>query len=291
MKCLIQPDCIPRADQVTIVSMNTVPPAIPLDGLNMGSGSGDLTPTPAGIYDYLLGGTHHTAADREAAEKAVAAAPEGRAGIIENRAFMQRAVRFAAERGIRQYIDLGSGYPTVGPVHEVAGQIIANPRVLYVDYDPGVVALSRRIIQVPKVTAAAYDIRHPERILASPELADLIDWSEPVAVLMVAVLHFVADKETATRIVASFRERMAPGSYLVLSHACFGENPEGGQRAAGGWSRAKSPMTLRTQEEIRSFFAGLKLASPGLVTAQEWGTARPAPKGQAVVLAGVARVP
>lgn len=257
----------------------------------MGARNDEAAPTPAGIYDYVLGGTHHTAADREAAERAIAAAPEGRSGIIENRAFMQRAVRFAAERGIRQYIDLGSGYPTVGPVHEVAGEIIADPRVLYVDYDPGVIALSRRIIQVPKVTAAAYDVRDPDRILASPELAELIDWSEPVAVLMVAVLHFVEDSETATRIVASFRERMAPGSYLVLSHACFGENPDGGQRAAGGWSRAKSPLTIRTQQEIRSFFAGLELASPGLVSVQEWGTPSPAPKGQAVVLAGVARVP
>lgn len=257
----------------------------------MGLRNDEPTPTPAGIYDYLLGGTHHTAADREAAEKAMAAAPEGRSGIIENRAFMQRAVRFAANRGIRQYVDLGSGYPTVGPVHEVAGEIIADPRVLYVDYDPGVIALSRRIVQSPKVTAAAYDVRDPDAILASPELAELIDWSEPVAVLMVAVLHFVTDEENPTRIVAAFRERMAPGSYLVLSHASYGENPEGGQRAAGGWSRAKSAMTLRTREEIGSFFAGLELASPGLVTAQEWGTDTPAPKGQAVVLAGVARVP
>lgn len=257
----------------------------------MGTGNGEPTPTPAGIYDYLLGGTHNTAADREAAEKAVAAAPEGRTVIIENRAFLQRAVRFAAGRGIGQYIDLGSGYPTVGPVHEVAGEIIADPHVLYVDYDPRVIAMSRQIIQVPKVTAAAYDIRDPERILASPELAELIDWSEPVAVLMVAVLHFVADDEKATRIVAAFRERMVRGSYLVLSHACFGENPKGAQRASEGWSRAKSPMTLRTREEIRSFFAGLELAGPGLVTVQEWGTATPAPKGQAVVLAGVARVP
>lgn len=116
----------------------------------------------------MLGGTHHTAADREAAEKALAAAPEGRAGIIDNRAFTQRAVRFAASRGVRQYIDLGSGYPTAGPVHEVAAETITNPRVLYVDYDPAVIALSRRIIQVPGVTAAAYDLREPERILESP---------------------------------------------------------------------------------------------------------------------------
>jgi hypothetical protein len=253
--------------------------------------NGAPAPTPAGIYDYVLGGTHHTAADRVAAEKALAAAPEGRAGIIENRAFMQRAVRFLGARGIHQYIDLGSGYPTVGPVHEIAAEMIAEPHVLYVDYDPAVVALSNRIIKVPNVTAAAYDVRDPERILASPELAELIDWSEPVAVLMVAVLHFLTDGEKPARIVAAFRERMVPGSYLVLSHACFGENPDGAERGAGGWSNATSQMSVRTRETIRSFFTGLELADPGLVTVQEWGTSSPAPKGQAVVLAGVARVP
>jgi O-methyltransferase involved in polyketide biosynthesis len=257
----------------------------------MSDGTGTAVPTPAGIYDYVLGGTHHTAADREAAEKALAAAPEGRAGIIENRAFMQRAVRFLGARGIRQYIDLGSGYPTVGAVHEIAAEAIAEPRVLYVDYDPAVVALSNQVIKDMKVTAAAYDVREPERIIESPELAELIDWSEPVAVLMAAVLHFLTDEENPARIVDAFRERMAPGSYLVLSHACFGENPGGAERGAGGWRNATSRMTIRSRETIRSFFAGLELAGPGLVTVQEWGTLRPAPKGQAVVLAGVGRLP
>lgn len=264
-------------------------PATGTDGDHVSESA--VSPTPAGIYDYVLGGTHHTAADRIAAEKALAAAPEGRAAIIENRAFMQRAVRFVAERGIRQYIDLGSGYPTVGPVHEIAAEKIPDPRVLYVDYDPAVVARSRRIIQAPKVTAATYDLRDPQRILTSPELAELFDWSQPIAVLMVAVLHFVTDEEGPERIVAAFRERMAPGSYLVLSHACFGENADGARQGARGWSRARSQMTLRTREDIRSFFAGLELADPGLVTVQEWGTASPAPTGQAVVLAGVARMP
>lgn len=250
-----------------------------------------VSPTPAGIYDYVLGGTHHTAADRAAAEKALAAAPEGRAAIIENRAFMQRAVRFVAESGVRQYIDLGSGYPTVGPVHTIAAEEIPDPRVLYVDYDPAVVARSRRIIRAPKVTAATYDLRDPEQILAGPESAELFDWSQPIAVLMVAVLHFVTDEEGPERIVAAFRERMTPGSYLVLSHASFGENADGARQGARGWSRAKSQMTLRTREDIGSFFTGLELADPGLVTVQEWGTTSPAPTGQAVVLAGVARMP
>jgi hypothetical protein len=160
-----------------------------------------------------------------------------------------------------------------------------------VDYDPGVVAVSRQLIRAPGIAAATYDVRDPERIIASPELAGLIDWAEPVAVLMGAVLHFVTDEEGPARIVAAFRQPMAPGSYLVLSHVSFGENAAGAQRGAGGWSRARSQIILRTPEEIRSLFTGLELCDPGLVPVQEWGTASRAPGGQAVVLGGVARVP
>jgi hypothetical protein len=248
-------------------------------------------PTPAGIYDYILGGTNHTAADREAAQRTMAAAPEARSGILANRGFMQRAVRFAAVNGIRQFIDLGSGYPAAGPVHEVAAAVLARPRVVYVDYDPAVVTLIRKVVGTSTVAAAGYDVREPERIIASPEVTTLIDWSEPVAVLMVALLHFVTDEEDPARIVSAFRQRMASGSYLVLSHASFGENPDGAQLGAGGWSRATSQMTIRSREAIRSFFSGLELAGRGLVTAQEWGTSDLPPHGQAVVLAGVGRVP
>jgi S-adenosyl methyltransferase len=249
------------------------------------------SPTPAGIYDYMIGGTYFSAADREAAVKAMAAAPEAQAGTLGNRAFMQRAVRFVAGCGVRQYIDLGSGYPAAGTVHETAAEVLDHPRVLYVDYDPAVVDASRRVIRTPGVLAATYDVRAPERIIASPEVAEIIDWAEPVAVLMVAVLHFVSDEESPSGIVAAFRERMAPGSYLVLSHVCFGENPDGAQLGAGNWNRATSQVTLRTAEEIGSFFAGLELSDHGLVTVQEWGTAQRAPKGQGVILGGVGRVP
>jgi hypothetical protein len=251
----------------------------------------DAAPTPAGVYDYMLGGTHHTTADREAAEQAIAAAPETRAAIVANRAFLQRAIRFVAGSGVRQYIDLGSGYPTVGPVHEIAAEQVSDPRVLYVDYDPAVVALSQQVVSAPAVTAAVYDIRDPDRIIEGPEVAKLIDWSQPVAVVMVALLHFLKDEEDPARIVAAFRERMAPGSYLILSHVCFGENPEGAQRGAERLNRSTSQVTIRTREEIASFFTGLTLASPGLVPVQQWGTDDAAQPGEAVMLAGVARVP
>jgi O-methyltransferase involved in polyketide biosynthesis len=280
--------CLRRTVQVILPGMGTRRQG---DGTaDTSSADGDVLPTPAGMYDYVLGGAHHTAADREAAEMAIAATPEMRDGIVGNRKFMQRAVRFVARQGVRQFIDLGSGYPTAGPVHEIAAETV-SPRVLYVDYDPAVVELSRRLIKAPAVTAAAYDIREPERIIASPEMSGLIDWSVPVAVLMVAVLHFITNEENPARIVAAFRQRMAPGSYLVLSHGCFGDNPDGARRAAGSWNRATSQMMLRTRDEIAAFFTGLELASPGLVSVQEWVTGTPSPRGQAMVLAGVARVP
>jgi O-methyltransferase involved in polyketide biosynthesis len=241
-------------------------------------------PSPAGIYDYLLRGDHHSAADREAAEKVLAIAPEARFAALENRAFLQRAVRHIAERGVRQYIDLGSGFPTAGPVHEIAGEVVAAPQVVYVDYDPAVARLSRTLTLV-------HDLRRPWHVIDDPEVARLIDWSEPVAVLMVAILHFVADDENPAEIIATLRDHMVPGSYLVLSHASHGENPDAVEEAARAWDSATSSMTLRTPTAIEDLFTGFELVPPGLVTTTEWGTSEPAPVGQGLILAGVGRVP
>lgn len=150
-------------------------------------------PAPAGIYDYMLGGTRFTDADQQAAEHAEATTPGVRAAILDNRAFAQRAVRHLAGQGIRQFIDLGSGYPTAGAVHETAAEIATRLRVLYVDYDPDVVTVTNELVTMPGVAAAAYDLRRPAEIIDSPEAAKVIDWSQPVAVLMIAVLHFVSD--------------------------------------------------------------------------------------------------
>jgi O-methyltransferase involved in polyketide biosynthesis len=248
-------------------------------------------PSPAGIYDFLLGGEHHSAADRQAAQKALAIAPEGRFAAAENRAFLQRAVRHTAERGVRQYIDIGSGFPTAGPVHETAAGVVPDSRVVYVDYDPAVAALSRRLVRSPNVITVVHDLRHPWDIIDDAEVAGLIDWSAPVALLMVAILHFVTDEEDPAEIIATFRDQMAPGSYLILSHACHGENPDAVEEAARAWDSAKSRMTLRTPTAIEELFAGFELVPPGLVTTTEWGTDRSAPTGQGLILAGVGRVP
>ncbi len=248
-------------------------------------------PSPAGIYDYLLGGHHHRAPDREAAEKALAIAPEARFAARENRAFLQRVVRYIADHGVRQYIDIGSGFPTSGPVHEIAAEIVADPHVVYVDYDPAVATLSRELLKSPNVVTIARDLRSPWDIIDDPEVTRLVDWSQPVAVLMVAILHFVTDEENPAEIIATFRDHMAPGSYLVLSHGSHGENPDAAEEASRAWDSARSALTLRTPREIDDLFVGFDLIPPGLVTTTEWGTANPAPTGQGLALAGVGRVP
>jgi O-methyltransferase involved in polyketide biosynthesis len=247
--------------------------------------------SPAGIYDYLIGGAHHSAADREAAQRALASAPEARPIALENRAFMQRAVRYVAQRGVRQYIDIGSGFPTAGPVHEIAADTVADPHVVYVDYDPAVITLSRELLQSPAVLTVAHDLRHPWEIIDDPDVGRLIDWSEPVAVLMVAILHFVTNSENPEEIIATFRDHMVPGSYLVLSHASQGERPDAAEEAARAWDSARSPVTLRSPSDIERLFTGFELIQPGLVTTTEWGTTEPAPTDQTLFLAGVGEVP
>jgi O-methyltransferase involved in polyketide biosynthesis len=244
-------------------------------------------PSPAGIYDYILGGQYHTAADRDAADKVLAIAPEFRFAAVENRAFLQRAVRYLAGHGVRQYIDVGSGYPTAGPVHEVAAEIGPDPHVVYVDHDPVVADRSRALVTSPHVAMVGRDLRRPRDIIDDPDVTRLIDWSQPVAVLMVAVLHFVAEADNPAEIIATFRRRMSPGSYLVLSHGSPGEDRGAAEEVARSWASA----TGRTREAIQALFAGFDLVPPGLVTTTEWGTTEPAPGGQGVVLAGIGRLP
>ena len=151
-------------------------------------------PTPAGIYDYLLRGQHYSAADQAAAEQAVAMTPATRSEVIENRAFLRRAVRYLASRGITQYLDLGSGYPAGGAVHQTAAELITSPRVVYVDNDPRVAEISRGLLDSPDTAVIVRDVRRPADIIGDPQTRRLIDWSRPVAVLMVSILHFIQDE-------------------------------------------------------------------------------------------------
>jgi hypothetical protein len=202
----------------------------------------DLTkPSPARMYDYYLGGKDNFEVDRVAVEEMHRVIPELFQTARENRAFLGRAVRYVADRGVRQFIDLGTGLPTQGNVHEIAQQVSGDARVVYVDNDPVVATHGRALLADDgSTTIIERDIRNPDEILDHPELKKLVDLREPVAVLLVAVLHFISDAEHAASIVQRFREVMAPGSYLVIAH---------GTRAAGAAAVSKMTETYDAETE------------------------------------------
>lgn len=248
------------------------------------------TPSPARIYDVFLGGKDNYAADRAAASVAVEAGPDIPRAARENRAFLGRAVRFAVESGIRQFVDLGTGLPTRGSVHEVAQALDPEARVVYVDNDPIVLVHAHALLPPSKTTAVIQaDLREPEAILDHPSTRGLIDFNEPVAVLMLAVLHFATDAE-AGGTIAAFREVMAPGSLLVLSHSTTDGHPDTGEQAASAWKNATSPMHSRTRTEVEALFDGFDLVEPGVVWVPQWRPEGPE-HGTRWIYAGVARRP
>jgi O-methyltransferase involved in polyketide biosynthesis len=250
-------------------------------------------PSAARMYDYFLGGKDHFAADRKAAERVIAAFPETRIVARANRRFVARAVWYLAEHGIRQYVDLGSGMPTSPTVHEIARQVRPDARVVYVDNDPVVASHCRTICDGDNgLYFIESDIRAPQDVLHDLPLTGIIDLSEPVAFLCAAVLHFVPDDDQPRGIVAALRWRMAPGSYLVISHgAVDAESKDVLSEIADVYEGATAPAVPRTATEIREFFTGLDLVEPGLVDARRW---RPDMKEKATkvcLLAGVGRKP
>jgi SAM-dependent methyltransferase len=253
-------------------------------------------PSPARIYDYLLGGKDNYPADREAAEEILAAAPDARTSALENRAFMRRAVRYlAAEAGIRQFIDIGTGLPTQGNVHEMAQIYAPEARVVYVDNDPVVLAHDRSMLHgVANTAIIEQDLRRPARILADGELAKLIDFEEPAGLLLGAIMHFIADADDPAGLITRLLDGLAPGSYLVLSHGTADSRPESA-KAERVFDRATARVYLRTRDEVQAMLAGLELIDPGLVWAPQW---RPDPvadstgdPGRSHVYAVVARKP
>ncbi|MBO3751656.1 SAM-dependent methyltransferase [Streptosporangiaceae bacterium NEAU-GS5] len=221
------------------------------------------------MYDYYLSGKDNYAADRAAAEEVIARFPLTREIARANRAFLGRAVRFlAAEAGIGQFIDLGAGLPTQDNVHQVAQRANPDARVVYVDCDPVVLVHARAILARDGQTEAIPgDVRVPAEILGDCDLHALLDLSRPVALLLVAVLHFIPDEEGPHAAVKTLMEALVPGSYLVVSHVEY--RPELVE-AAGVYKRANAPVVLRTPEEIGTFFEGLTLVEPGLVNVRSW---------------------
>ena len=230
-------------------------------------------PHPARMYNAYLGGNDNYPADRAAVRQILRNFPEVRGIALANRAFMQRAVRFlAAEAGIRQFIDIGTGIPSAGNVHEVAGRAAPDARVVYVDNDPIVHVHANALLTGSGTTGIVLaDLRDPAAIVAHPQLRELIDFSRPVALLLVAILHFIRDEEDPAGIVATLRDALPAGSYLALSHGTLDFHPPGGEDlAASGYQNATAPLVLRARERVLPFFDGLDLLEPGLVQAPLW---------------------
>jgi SAM-dependent methyltransferase len=235
-------------------------------------GSIDLTkPSAARMYDYYLGGAHNFSVDRDLARKVLVQAPDMPQAVQANRAFLHRAVRYLLSQGIRQFIDIGSGIPTEGNTHETAHRDAPDARVVYVDHDPVAVVHSELILDgTPNVNVLAADLRRPDQILASPQVRDLIDLSQPVGILIVAVLHFIPDQDQPEQLLQQFHDAVAPGSHLVISHGCLDSSQDTMGEVANLYKSAADQLTHRSRARIKGLMAGWDILEPGVVWLPEW---------------------
>jgi S-adenosyl methyltransferase len=246
-------------------------------------------PHSARIYDYYLGGKNHFAADREVAEESLASIPSGRIGAREQRAFLGRAVRYlAGEAGIRQFLDIGTGLPTTNNVHDVAQEIVPSARVVYVDNDPLVLAHARALLTSSKEGRTAYihaDLRSPGEILSSPVVREVLDFSQPIALMLVGILHFLEDKDEPKRIIDTLLDALPPGSFLTASHLNPEHDPAGVAAGVRAYLAGGVTVQARDSSEFAALaFRDLELVPPGVVSVSEW---RPEPHGLRPSLAEV----
>ncbi|MFJ9714665.1 SAM-dependent methyltransferase [Streptomyces sp. NPDC101213] len=249
-------------------------------------------PHPARMYDYFLGGKDNYEVDQEAAEEFIKVAPEVREAVRANRRFLRRAVEHVvAEGGIRQILDVGTGLPTEPNVHQIARAVAPDTRVAYVDNDPIVSTHSMALLDEPDTSVVLADLRDPRAILDHPEVRELIDLDRPVALLLVAVVHFVAEAEDPDGVLATLRDALPVGSYLVLSHATGDVHEDRREEAAAVYGRATASMNLRTHARILDFFGDFTLLDPGLVRVTDWRPAEPPRPGAPLIgmYGGVAR--
>jgi S-adenosyl methyltransferase len=246
----------------------------PLSRGDPANGPDSQRPNVARMFDYFLGGKDSLAADRNAAKNVLAAAPDVPLAARENRQFLIRAIQFlAAEARIEQFIDIGPGLPTRTNVHHIVHRFDRAARVCYVDNDPAVLSHGRALLegQRPEVTMIEGDLREPEKMLADPELAQIIDLGKPVGLCLTLVLHFIADSERPHEIVARLLGRLAPGSYLVLSHVTGdGKDDQVVKRITGAYDQAGAPLVMRSHDEVRRFFGDCALVPPGVVYLSQW---------------------
>ena len=251
-------------------------------------------PNAARVYDYLIGGKLNYAIDREFAERMLRMRPEARELALLNRRWLRRAVRFGAEQGIRQFLDIGSGMPTVGHVHEVVQSIDPEARVVYVDNEPIAVAHSEIVLQDnANAEMVQADAEIPAGVLEHPTTERLLDLTEPVMVIMAAFIHFVPDSRNPAGLIAAYRDALVPGSHLALSSGTFEGQGEEVRRAAELYQRSVTDVFARSREELRVLVDGFEILPPGIVFTPEWRPDDPGEVGehpeQASQLALVAR--
>jgi SAM-dependent methyltransferase len=228
-------------------------------------------PSAARMYDYALGGSHNFAVDRELFRQLTTVVPDLASQARASRAFLRRAVRFCVAAGVRQFLDIGSGIPTRGNVHEVAQRIVPDARVVYVDTDPVAVAHSRAILAGNEwASVLQEDLRRTEHIINHPEVRRLLDFDQPVAVLLLAMLHLIPDEDEPGHLVAQLRDAIAPGSYLVISHGTSESRPQTTAEGVQVLHRGGVSATLRTRAQVERLFAGFDLVEPGVVWIPQW---------------------
>jgi SAM-dependent methyltransferase len=251
------------------------------------------TPNVARMYDYYLGGRENFAADRVAAEHVLTLLPSLRRSAIEHREFLSRVIRFlATDAGIDQYLDIGVGLPTQRAVHEVAHEIDRDAHVAYVDYDPVVVSHGNALLAKGDLSVVVRaDLRKPAELLAEPVIRGHLDFGRPVAVLLLAIMHFITAADDPARIIATLRDALAPGSYLVLTHVSedLVADKSAARRAAATYKKASERICPRTRDEILGFFEGFELVEPGLVSVDCWRPTASESETTGISWAGVAR--
>jgi hypothetical protein len=235
----------------------------------------------ARAYDYWLGGSHNFEIDRQYARQALAAVPDLRLVARANREFLHRAVRYMVDAGIRQFLDIGSGIPTVGNVHEIAQRSIPDARVVYVDIDPVAVTHSEQILTGNEFAVAVQgDLRDPVAILGLPAVRALLDFDRPVGLLLASVLHAIPDGDDPYAIVSRLLAALAPGSCLAVSHLTGDSRPSEIDEGVRLTARTTTPVTARTRAQVERFFAGLDVVEPGVVWSPLWRPESPDDAGE-----------
>lgn len=248
----------------------------------------------ARAYDYYLGGAHNFAVDRELAQKVLRRVPDMKDMAVANRAFLRRAVRYCADQGIRQFLDIGSGIPTAGNVHEIAQASAPGARVVYVDNEPVAVSHSKTILEDNEnATVLRGNLEDAGSILEHPDTRRLLDFDEPVALITVALFHFVPDSAAPRELIRTFHERLAPGSYLCLSHATGDHYPDEINGLIELYKDSSNPLIARSRQEVAELMADFELVEPGVTYVPEWHPDSPEDVGQdparSIVYGGVGR--